>query len=192
MTSSTPIERVKAMLSAAGYRPVPMPLQIGSMPFEFDAALLGPERAPDLVIVIDTIEEKEARVRQKLVALSRALDVIGSRRPLTAILAGPRPPASTIDVIGRVCRVLSVGTPVGNAGEAALRDALAVLLPLRLPVPSDAVADPIGELSRQIPPDTDATVREAILSHAPQGAESVEQALKKLLEQSLPKQPEAR
>ena len=190
MTQGTPIERVTSVLTSAGYRPLSMPLTIGSVPFEFAAALLGPNRAPDLVLVVDTIDEKEGRVRQKITALSRALDVIGSRRPLTAILTGPRPQSSTIEALGRVCRVLPVGTPVSTASDAALHDSLAVLLPLHLPEPTDSVADPMGELSRQMPSDIDSRVIEAITARASQGSDAVEAALRTILTEVLPQDPE--
>jgi hypothetical protein len=190
MTQGTPVERVTSLLTTAGYRPLSMPLIIGSVPFEFAAALLGPDRAPDLVLVVDTIDEREGRVRQKITALSRALDVIGSRRPLTAILTGPRPQTSTIEALGRVCRVLPVGTPVGTAADATLHDSLAVLLPLRLPEPTDSVADPMGELSRQMPTEIDPMVKEAVLLHASQGSKAVEGALRAMLSEVLPEEPE--
>lgn len=192
MTQGSPIERVTSLLTTAGYRPLSMPLTIGSVPFEFAAALLGPNRAPDLVLVVDTIDEKEGRVRQKITALSRALDVIGSRRPLTAILTGPRPQSSTIEALGRVCRVLPVGTPVGTDADATLHDSLAVLLPLKLPEPTDSVADPMGELSRQVPADIDATVKKAVMLRASQGSEAVEGALREILAEVLPEEPEER
>jgi plasmid stability protein len=187
---TTPIDRVTALLAAAGYRLLSMPLTIGSVPFDFSAALLGPDRAPDLVLVIDTIEEKEVRVRQKITALSRALDVIGSRRPLTAILAGPRLQRSTIEALGRVCRVLPVGTPVGKSDDAKLHDSLAVLLPLQLPEPSQAIADPLAELTLHIPRNIDHTVWHAVLAHAAQGKESIEDALRQVLTEALPKELE--
>lgn len=190
MSQGTPIERVTLLLTTAGYRPLSMPLIIGSVPFEFAAALLGPDRAPDLVLVVDTIDEKEGRVRQKITALSRALDVIGSRRPLTAILTGPRPQTSTIEALGRVCRVLPVGTPVGTAADATLHDSLAVLLPLQLPEPTDSVADPMGELFRQMPTDIDSIIKETVMLHASQGSEAVEGALRAMLAEVLPEEPE--
>lgn len=190
MTAGTLIARVASLLLAEGYRPLSMPLRIGAVPFEFAAAMLGPDRTPDLVLVVDTIDELEGRVRQKIVALSRALDVVGSRRTLTAILAGPRPQASTLEVLGRVCRVLPVGTPVDASADEQLHDALAVLLPLRLPEPTDAVADPMGELSRQMPGDIDQVLRDAVLQRASEGSGAVEDALRELLTAVLPNESE--
>ncbi len=190
MTSGTPIDRVTSILTAVGYRPLSMPLMLGTVPFEFAGALLGPDKSPDLVLVVDTIEERDERVRQKIVALSRALDVIGSRRALTAILAGPRPKTALLEALGQVCRVLPVGTPVGPDADALLHDSLSVLLPLQLPEASDSVADPIGELSRQLPTDIDTTVRDAVLLRASQGSDGVEAALRALLSEVLPNEPE--
>jgi hypothetical protein len=181
MTSGTPVERVVAVLTQAGYRPVSMPLIVASVPFDFAAALIGAERALDLIIVLDTVEEPEARIRQKVEALSRALDVIGSCRPLTAVLAGPRPHAVTLDALGRVCRVLPVGTPVGPATDQSLDDWLAVLLPLHLPQPTHAVADPMGELVRHMPQALDRAITRALINGAPKGAEAVKHVLRTLV-----------
>ena len=185
MTQLTPVDRVINLLSAGGYRRISVPVIVGTIPFEFAGALLGTNRAPDLVVVVDTIEEPDARIRQKLAALSRALDVVKSRRPLTAVLVGPRPQTGTLDFLGRVCRVLPIGTPVGATADAALKDWLSVLLPLSLPDPSDAVADPLGELTRALPGDVSVDVRERLVSQATEGSEAVAKGLRDLLESSL-------
>lgn len=181
MTQGTPVERVVALLKTAGYREVPLPMIIGTVRFQFSAVLLGSGRAPDLVVVIDTIEESESRVRQKVAALSRALDVAGSRRPLTAVLAGPRPQSATLEMLGRVCRVLPVGTPVGDDADKALTDWLAVLMPLRLPDPTDAVADPLGELVRHLPNGTSTELADVLLAAVGGGNQAVSEALQREL-----------
>jgi hypothetical protein len=111
---------------------------------------------------------------------------------LTAILTGPRPNSSTIEALGRVCRVLPVGTPLGLESEPTLRDSLAVLRPLQLPEPTDTIADPIGELSRQVAADVDPTVKAAVLLGAAQGSDAVEETLRALLTEVLPEEPEER
>jgi len=185
VTTATPIERVVEALTAAKYRPSLRPLTVASVPFEFAAVLVGTGRAPDLIIVVDTVAEPEHRIRQKIDSLGRALDVAGSRRPLTAILVGPRPSDMTLDVISRVCRVLPVGTPTGGDAESQLRDWLAVLLPLPLPDSDQTVADPQGELLAHLPEGIDSELRSKLLSAAARGPKAVQRALKERLTRAL-------
>lgn len=185
MSAATPVERVVALLQGAGYRSLAMPLTVASMPFEFAAALVGEQRAPDLIVVVDTVLDVEVRVQQKLEALSLALDVAGSRRPLTAVLVGPRPGRVTLESIGRVCRVLPVGTPVGPSGDSELNDRLAILQPLPLPQPSNTLADPIGELRQQMPLDVPPETFETMLKAAATGTANVEDALRDLISRPL-------
>jgi hypothetical protein len=177
----TPVGRVIQMLVTAKYRRVSMPLAVASVPFNFAAVLIGTDRAPDLIVIADTVEEPEIRIRQRIESLGRALDVAGSRRPLTAILVGPKPSDSTLDVVGRVCRVLPVGTPVGDEAEAALRDWLAVLLPLPLPDPSKSLANPMGELQDHLPSGLDEALQTAVLAAASYGELAVQTVLKERL-----------
>lgn len=178
MTFSAPVGRVVALLTAAGYRLREMPFTVSTVPFEFDAMLVGSERALDLIVVIDTLIEPEARIRQKVEGLSRALDLVASRRPLTVILVGPPPRSITVDAISRVSRVLRAGTPVGPEADRSLTDALAVLLPLTLPAADNTVVDPLSEVRRRLGPETreNETV-EAVLEAASQGAEEVRDTL---------------
>ena len=148
MRSST-IDRIVGLLATAGYQPLTKPLEISSVRFEFAAALLGGDRVLDLVIIVDTSRESHARIRQKLEGLSRALDVVQSRRPLTAILVGPKLSASLLQLISRVCRVLVVDDKSDSNIDNQIQKSLAVLLPLSLPQPTSAMADPFAELSDQ-------------------------------------------
>jgi hypothetical protein len=178
MTPSTPVERVVAILKEAGYRELSLPLTVASVPFEFAAALVGTGKSSDLIVVVDTVYDSDALTRQKIDGLGRALDVAGSRKPLTAILAGPKPHDPTLEAIGLVCRVLPVGTPTGA-------DATRLLLPLQLPNPSEFTADTPGELARQLPMNQDSYVPKTILERAPQGALAVQLALRKLVVRAL-------
>src|SRR5258708_3296450 len=120
MILATPVERVVEILKGAGYRRLDLPLVVASIPFDFAAALVGTGQAPDLIVVIDPMQDTDSRTRQKIDSLGRAMDVAGSRRPLTAVLAGPRPADPTLTAIGRVCRVLPIGTPTGSDAERLL------------------------------------------------------------------------
>lgn len=185
MTLATPVERIVAILSAAGYRQLAMPLTIASVPFDFAAALVGSGRSTDLVVVIDTVVDSVARTRQKIDGLGRAMDVAGSRRPVTAVIAGPRPPDTTLDALGRVCRVLPVGTPVGAEADTLLHQWLSVLLPLELPDPGETGGDPFAELDQHLTSTVHADVRAHLFQAAPRGQDGVRAALRALILEGL-------
>jgi hypothetical protein len=88
MTAVTPAERIVAFLLAANFRSLQTPVVIAGVKFDFAAVLVGTESMPDLVIIADTTEEKDDRLRTKIEGVARALDVVRSKRPLTVILAG--------------------------------------------------------------------------------------------------------
>ena len=180
MTLGQPIARVVSLLEGSGYRTLDRPIRVGGIPFEFDAMLAG-ESSLNLVAVVDTVTEHEERVREQVEGLSRALDLVGSRRPLTVVLVGPPPGLLLTHALARVCRVLAVGTPTGANADEELNDALAVLLPLELSIERDG------------PPESWAGVREALLAAHPEadtaavfeatelGADAVQEALRRIL-----------
>lgn len=185
MTQNQPVTRVIDILTNAGYLYRPTPVTVASVRFEFAAVLLGSDRANDLIVVIDTLVDGEARIRQKVEGLSRALDLVASRRPLTVILVGPSPRPATTEALARVSRVLTVGTPTGDNADRFIEDTLAVLLPLSLPDASEAVVDPLGEVRRQLPGDIDQVDLVSLFAAAPGGTEAVQEALRELLEAAL-------
>jgi hypothetical protein len=185
MSLTALVQRVVDILKEAGYRQVAVPLKIASVPFDFAAVMLGTGRAADLVVVIDTVLDSETRARQKVDALGRAMDVAGSRRPITAILAGPRPRDSTLDAIGRVCRVLPIGVSPDVDEEQSLFEWLAVLLPLQLPQLDDRSSDTAGELKAHIPAATDQRIVNELLAVAPHGATAVRETLRQLVQRPL-------
>jgi hypothetical protein len=185
MTQNQPVTRVVDILINAGYRHRTTPVTVASVRFEFAALLLGSDRANDLIIVIDTLIDGEERIRQKVEGLSRALDLVTSRRPLTVVLVGPPPRPTIVEALARVSRVLTVGTPTGDNADRFLADALAVLLPLSLPDASEAVVDPLGEVRRQLPTDIDQDAIVRLFAAAPSGTEAVQEALRELLEAPL-------
>jgi hypothetical protein len=162
-----------------------MPMTVANVPFEFAAVLLGADRALDLIVVVDTLTEAEPRIRQKIEGLGRALDLVTSRRPLTVVLVGPPPRAPALEALGRVSRVLTVGTPIGEGADRFLADALAVLLPLQLPQTDETIADPIGEVRKRLSASTEDEGISALLESAPQGADGVKQALRAWLGEPL-------
>lgn len=183
MTAMTPVEGISEVLSGAGYHRLPAPLRIAGLTFEFPAVFVGIAERPDLIVVADTAFDSEQRILKKLEGVARALDVVRSTRPLTAVLAGPRPGTATLDAMSKVCRVLPVGTVLGSDPDAALRSWLSVLMPLHLPQPTSGLADPLGEIARQVG-DLDPAFGE-VLRAAPQGAEAVQARLHELIAESL-------
>jgi hypothetical protein len=150
MTAPTPVDRIAEALSGAGYRRLPTPLEIAGLKFDFPAAFVGTSPSPDLILVADTAFDEERRILRKIEGLARAMDVVRSMRPVTLVLAGPRPSSATRDSMSRVCRVLPIGAISDADPEATLRNWLAVLMPLKLPAPGVDIADPLAELADQL------------------------------------------
>ncbi|AJA65737.1 hypothetical protein ACVIW2_004504 [Bradyrhizobium huanghuaihaiense] len=134
MTTTIPVERVASVLEAAHFKRVPTPLKIGGIEIDAAAAFVGEPPIPDLIVVGDSLAQTPARLQQVVEGAGRALDMMGSRRPLTLIVVGPRPESSTLSALARHARVLAVGE---TAGEQDLFNWLAVLLPLTLPKASE-------------------------------------------------------
>ena len=176
MTTSESV--VEILVEEGDYRELPQPFKVGSLSFEFTHALLAGERANDLVIVIelrgDTNDESLIR---KVMALTRALDVMNSKRPVTAILTSGQASAETVQSMSRVCRVLPVGAPRGPHATNAVRDWLSVLLPLARPQTVETLLDWEGDFRRQIAAGTDDILVEALLAAASHGKLAVEKAL---------------
>lgn len=139
----TTTEKVREILITKGeFRELPRPLKVGSLSFDFPHALIGGERSNDLVIVVElNSSTKDAEVVRKLFALTRALDVLRSRRSVTVVITLGQPQIETLHSLGRVCRVLAIGSPKGPSCDQVLRDWLSVLLPLNLPSVSEEASE---------------------------------------------------
>ena len=161
-----------------GYRPLPRPFTIGTQAFDFTHSLVAADRANDIVIVIevkgDTADEVVIR---KLLALTRALDVLRSKRPVTAVLTAGQARAATIRTISKVCRVLPVGSPSGPNAESAVRDWLAVLLPLTHPPAVDTMLDWEADLRAASLMAAEGVLMEALVEAAPHGKGAIEKVL---------------
>lgn len=183
MTASTPVDNVAEILTAVGYRRLKTPLEIAGLKFEVNAAFIGAAKAPDLILVADTAFEEEVRILKTVEGITRAMDVMESTRPVTTILAGPRPSSSVLIAMSRVCRVLPIGMVLDEDSGATLRNWLAVLMPLNLPEPEISIAKPLKELAGQVDglhPDI-----AALLNLAELGADAVEERLHEIISQPL-------
>lgn len=191
MTMSASIAAVSERLNAAGFESVSGRFKVAAVTFDFPAVFTGkPERGSDLVILIDTsdkdaIGERGVRARQKLEALTMALDVADWRVVVTAILIGPPLPSETVEELTRTCRVLSVSqATLDRIGDAPpLDDRLRVLLPLDAGLGEDAlVADPLGQLERQMRETGDARLAEQLISASLRGEDEVRRVLSRTIE----------
>jgi hypothetical protein len=150
MTAATPLDRVAEVLAGAGYRRLSTPLEIAGLKFDLPAAFVGTAPSPDLILIFDTAFDEERRILRKIEGIARAMDVVQSRRPVTAVLAGPRPSSATLDSLSRVCRVLPIGAVLDEDPDITLRNWLAVLMPLSLPEANASIADPLTEIAAQL------------------------------------------
>lgn len=180
MNDITPVGRISSMLLEAGYRSVSTPLLIGGLKFDFPAALVGTEPSPDLILIADTAFEQEERLVAMLEGAARALDVARSKRPLTVVIAGPRPSSSNLEIMSRVCRVLPTGTLLDKDTDGSLRNWLAVLLPLRLPEAHAPIADALEQFSK-LGAGLDQEVAE-LVTPAKQGTRAVQAQLHKIID----------
>ncbi len=131
MTIAVPAERVAELLVGAGYRRIPSPLEIAGLRFDVAGAFVGSGHSADLIVVGDMAADGEQKVIQQIDGIARALDLMRSQRPLTSVIVGPRPVGKALETLAKVGRMLAVE----EANDPAdLRDRLAVLLPLEIPV----------------------------------------------------------
>lgn len=176
MSPGQPVDRVVQRLAASGYTKLEQPVTVGGIRFEF-AAILARSDSLDIVVIADTISEPDhERIRRRVEAFGRALDVVGSRRTLTVVLVGIRPAPAVTKGLARVARVLATGTPTGERAEQALDDALAVLLPLAVvPDEHDEVAESWSAARAQLLEDHEAAT--PVIVAASSGTGSVGEAL---------------
>ncbi len=194
MSGSPLLHAIQERLRGAGYSDLPTPFKMAGVEFAFTGAMHGRDgRALDLVLLVDTTtgdfgDRDGGRVRQRVEALSRALDVTGSRYVLTVILAGAAL-AEGIEVLSETCRVLLVesvalddqGKPADETAERQLDDRIRVLLPLTLP---DPIAETQGgsgpameQLVRALPAGTNKALVDAVIAASSAGEQAVTDAV---------------
>lgn len=146
MTDSTPVGRVAAALEDAGYQRIANGLQVGELKFQFPAAFVKAKSSAELILVADIASESETQLTRKVDGVARALDIASSTRSLTLVVTGPRPSASALESMGRVCRILPTGDISGDDGDEVLMNWLAVLLPLPLPQPESVAGNSLARI----------------------------------------------
>jgi hypothetical protein len=190
MSDSPLVQAVQERLRGAGYRDLSTPFKIAGVEFAFTGAMRGRDgRALDLVLMVDTTtgdfgDRDGGRVRQRVEALSRALDVTGSRYVVTVVLAGAVLEEG-IEALSETCRVLQVegvtlddhGKPANEAAERQLDDRIRVLLPLTLPAPlletHDGSGPAMEQLIRALPVGTKKTLIDALIVASSAGEQEV-------------------
>ena len=179
MTSAL-IAAVRDRLLVAGYSDLPTPLHVAPVAPAHDAGSFG--------------DVKGARVRQRIEALSRALDVTGSRLVLTAILAGATL-AGGVEALAETCRVLQVEpqpAPDGPGGAATaieqMEDRIRVLLPLSLPEPAGGEEEggtAVEQLRKALPSGVDTAIVDALLAASRRGEVAVTKEIGSLIDAEL-------
>jgi hypothetical protein len=189
---SSPIARTEKVLADAGFSALPQPINVAGIPFHF-SAMLSSDQSLDLVVLIDTFESgPEEAMRREVVGLSRALDLAKSRRPLTVVLVGQRWSEVTELAMTRVARVLRCEVVLGDEGRgAALRDALAVLLPLELTPAPDEPEESWSSVKAELQQDLADPELAKIIAAASRGPEQVKKALVQFLSEPLGPDPDA-
>ena len=201
MSASPVLLAIQARLRMAGYSDLSTPFNLAGVDFAFTGAMRGRDgRALDLVLLVDTTtgdfgDRDGARVRQRIEALSRALDVTGSRYVVTVILAGAVL-SEGVEALSETCRVLQVeavsldaeGKPVDETAERQLDDRIRVLLPLTLPVasvePETGAGPALDQLVRALPAGTNKALIDAALAAAEGGEQAVTDAVALIITKS--------
>lgn len=198
MSNSPLIHAIQNRLRVAGYSDLATPFKVAGVEFSFTGAMRGREgRALDLVLLVDATtgdfgDQDGSRVRQRIEALSRALDVTDSRYVVTTIFAGAVS-ADIIEALSETCRVLQVeDIPLNDhyeleneAAELMLDDRIRLLLPLILPhVPSET-PDGNGRAMEQfinaIPSETGRDLVEAVTNASNGGDQAVTDAIASII-----------
>jgi hypothetical protein len=183
MNAATPVDMVAEFLKAAGFVSLQTPLDIAGLSFDFPAAFVGSPPSPDLILVADTAFDTEQRILKKIEGVARALDVVRSKRPLTLVVAGPRPHSGILEAMTRVCRVLPVGPVLDDDPSIVLKNWLAVLTPLHLPDQTATIADPLHEMAMHL--EDLQPVIGGLVELAPQGAAAVQTRLHEIVAEPL-------
>ena len=145
--NATGVERVLRVLEGAGFERLPKPLVVAGSSFDFDAAVRGTGVSHDLV-VLATSSTTARHLARLLSGLSRTLDQIESKRPVSLVLLGETVDARTMTSLEQHSRVLTIDSDSPNPDE--IRRAVAVLLPLTLPTEQSAGRPPLTVVEEKL------------------------------------------
>jgi hypothetical protein len=145
--NATSVESVLQVLEEAGFERLPKPLIVAGSSFDFDAAVKGTGVSHDLVILA-TSNTSQLRLVRLLSGLSRTLDQIESRRPVTLVLLGETADLRTMASLERNSRVLTIESDAPHRDQ--IRRAIAVLLPLTLPTEQSPGRPPLTVVAEKL------------------------------------------
>jgi hypothetical protein len=172
------IDTVLGVLQAAGFEQLPKPLIVADSAFDFDAAVMGTGVSHDLVVVA-SVDGPPRRLVRLLSGLSRTLDQVGSRRPVTLILLGESLDGIAVADLGRHARVIPIESP--NPPVEEVRQAVAVLVPLALPSATVRGRDPLAQVAEVLGPPL-SEEQQAFLDAARVGPDEVKATLRKYID----------
>ena len=172
------IEAVLSVLETAAFQRLPGPLTVAGSAFDFDAVVKGTGVSNDLVIVAMSPTEPRRLVRL-VSGLTRTLDQVASRRPVTLVLLGKPLDVSTLTELERHARVLSIGN--ADPGLDEVRRAVAVLLPLTLPSTTNRGSDPLTEVANELGPSL-SNEHQAFIEAAKVGPDAVQESLRRYID----------
>ncbi|MES2025259.1 MAG: hypothetical protein V4448_06865 [Pseudomonadota bacterium] len=194
MNISPLVQAIQQRLRTAGYSDLPTPFSVAGVQFSFTGAMHGQAgRSLDLVLMVDTTtgdfgDRVGSQVQQRVEALSRALDVTGSRYVVTVILVGAVL-SEGVETLSETCRVLQVenialdelNQPAGETATIMLDDRIRLLLPLTLPTPIVTTEDGSGpameQLARALPSNMNRALMDAVIAASSGGEQAVTGAM---------------
>src|SRR5699024_10010295 len=165
---------VIAVLEGTAFERLPMPFSVAGTEFHFEAGALGTGLSHDLVLVA-TEQMPRLRLQRLIAGHARAMDVAGSRRPMSLVFLG-KVASNDRTELERYARVLPIGTRTPNVAQ--IEQAVAVLLPLKMPA-AELVhgSDPINEVLAVLGPAT-TSEHLALMNAAEDGPEAVRETLR--------------
>ena len=174
---STTEDVVRILKDDGGYKELPKPLRVGSQAFDFTHALVAGDRANDLVVIMEVRSDgQDEDLIRRVLGLTRALDVLQSKRPVTTVLTSGQTTPETLRTLSEVCRVLPIGTQIGKDADQTVRDWLSVLLPLEGPSSAEAVLVWEGDLTKALDSQEDQELVTKLIEASHLDTEAVELA----------------
>ena len=146
MKNSVSIDEVSILLEDSGFKKLPTPFTLNGISFSFPAAFLGQPPPNDLILIINTDLESESRLSRRVHGLTRALDLAGSKKPLTNIIFGNNVKSSFLESLSYLSRVV----PLDKASHEEAKNRLAILLPLEIPQATSTTTEPLIELLSEL------------------------------------------
>lgn len=175
---SSGVDTVLEVLEQAGFERLPRPLVVAGSTFDFEAAARGTGVLHDLVVVA-TSGANPKRLVRLVSGLSRTLDQVASRRPVSCVLVGGKLNRSNIADLEQHARVLLVGA--SDAAPDLVRQAVAVLMPLELPAETAPGAEPLAAVAKILGASLSEEHR-AFFAAAAAGPDAVRNALRQYID----------